>query len=442
MIKLAVWLAILSVGLMVVVATSGCGSSSTDGTETTTTVAAPVDSTTTGETTGDQTETTAAPDAGAADDPYVIGLLSDLTGSLSFIGIPQRDAMKMEIDKANSEGGINGHPLKLIVEDEGSNAAKVTAAATKLIESDKVDVLVGPAWGALLPTVQAVAERAGVPYIYPGPADAVTREQIMKWCFSVAASPDPLAEATAGILKNFGYKAAVGIGDDWVTYQSALKSIEKMTADSGIKFTRLSDTFTAGAADLSSQAQKIKQAAEAIHAEAIVALTDGPSAAVLARNLNKLGVDLPIIGGYAYGSDATIKLVGDLKSQVIWADMKAPIYSQLPDGDPQKTLLTQYAEEYKAATGNELNSFAANIYTTMHIVRVGLEAGGHDKAKSRDAMEAIKGWVGANGTVNFSADKYGHEQMGVDGFCVLTVADGAFKLLGTFGTDGAYTPVK
>lgn len=437
--RLSVWVAVLCVCLMLAAALAGCGDTSTDATDQTATTAEPGGVTTT----AGNTETSAtAPSDDAANDPYVIGLLSDLTGPLSYIGVPQADAMKMEIERTNSEGGINGHPLKLIIEDEGSNAAKVSAAVTKLVESDKVDILVGPAWGALVPTIQAIADRSEIPYVYPGPPDAVSREQIQKWSFSTAASPDALATAQAGIVKSFGYKAVVAIGDDWTTYQQSLKSVEKLATEAGIRFTLLKDTFTAGAADLSSQAQKVKQACDEIQAEAIIVSTDGPTAAVLVRNLNKLGVSLPIIGTYAYGSDATIRLVGELESQVIWADMKASIYQQLPDNDPHKSLLTEYAAAYKAATGDELNSFSANVQAAFHVVRVGLEAGGHDRAKARDAMEAIDGFVGANGTISYNAEKYGHDQNSPEGFCVLTVENGAFKLLGTFASDGTYQPLQ
>lgn len=386
--------------------------------------------------------TTQATSGDAANDPYVIGLLTDLSGPLSFIGVPQRDGIQVMIDRINAQGGINGHPLKMIIEDEGSDAAKATAATTKLIESAKVDVIVGGAWGVLTPTIQAICERAQIVHVYPGPPDSNTREQNLRWSFQIVPGQDPLAQAQYEIARTNGYKAIVGIGDDQTLYQASLDVFGKLAAADNVKFTRLTDTFTAGAVDLSSQAQKIEQAAEEIGAEAVVITCNASDAAVLIRNLNKLGVDLPVIGTYAYGTDATVKLVGDLKSKVYWPDLKALVYTQLPASDPQKPILAQMADEYKKLTGSDLNSFAANNYSTVSAIAIGLAAGGHDHVKMRDAMETIKGFVGSDGTVTFNSEKYGHESMTIDGMCVLTVENGAFKLLGTFSVDGKFQAVQ
>jgi branched-chain amino acid transport system substrate-binding protein len=387
---------------------------------------------------------TGTTEAGAADDPYVLGLVADLTGPVSFIGIPQRDGIQVMVDRINAAGGINGHPLKLIIEDGGTDVAKNLAAATKLIQSDKIDVLIGPTFAAEIAAFQALAEKAGIVNVFPGPPDATIRELKQEWTFSIVQGEDPLATVEMSIAKHNGYKAIVGIGENSTLFQKTLDVFATQAQAAGITFTRMTDTFSNIDTDFSSQAQKVKAEAEKIKADAILITTDGGAAAVLIRALNKLGVNLPVIGTHAYGNDATVKLVGDLKTKVEWPDEKAVIYPQLPDSDPQKPILTWMAGEYKKLTGNELNSFAANNYSTISAIAIGLAAGGHDQAKIRAAMEGIKNFVGSDGTIKWgplSESPYAHENHECDGFAHVTVENGAFKLLGTFAIDGTYQPL-
>jgi branched-chain amino acid transport system substrate-binding protein len=425
---LVVGLVCLAVSLLVV-ACDGGGA-------TTTTAASGVTQTTAG---------TATTQAGAADDPYVLGLVSDLTGPVSFIGIPQRDGIQVMVNRINAAGGINGHPLKLIVEDGGTDTAKNLAAATKLIQSDEVDILIGPTFAAEIAAFQALAEKAGIVNVYPGPPDATIRELKQEWTFSIVQGEDPLATVEMSIAKHNGYKAIVGIGENSTLFQKTLDVFATQAQAAGITFTRMTDTFSNVDTDFSSQAQKVRAEAEKIHADAILITTDGGAAAVLIRALNKLGVNLPVIGTHAYGNDATVQLVGDLKTKVEWPDEKANIYQQLPDTDPQKSILTSMAADYLELTGNPLNSFAANNYSTISAIAVGLAAGGHDQAKIREAMEGIKNLVGSDGTIKWgplSESPYGHENHECDGFAHVTVENGAFKLLGTFAIDGTYQPLQ
>src|SRR6516162_974484 len=78
---------------------------------------------------------------GVTDSEVLIGALGQLTGAFAFIGAPGRDNMQMAVDKLNEAGGINGRKLRLLFE-HASTPAESVAAAKKLVENDKVFVLV------------------------------------------------------------------------------------------------------------------------------------------------------------------------------------------------------------------------------------------------------------------------------------------------------------
>src|SRR6516165_6769537 len=78
---------------------------------------------------------------GVTDSEVLIGALGQLTGPFAFIGAPGRDNMQLAVEKLNGAGGINGRKLRLLFE-HASTPAESVAAAKKLVENDKVFVLV------------------------------------------------------------------------------------------------------------------------------------------------------------------------------------------------------------------------------------------------------------------------------------------------------------
>jgi branched-chain amino acid transport system substrate-binding protein len=84
----------------------------------------------------------AVPPAGAAE-PIKIGFGMALTGGLAASGKAALLAMQIWEQETNAEGGILGRPVKLVYYDDQSNPATVPEIFTKLLDVDKVDLVVG-----------------------------------------------------------------------------------------------------------------------------------------------------------------------------------------------------------------------------------------------------------------------------------------------------------
>src|SRR5438105_4001697 len=78
----------------------------------------------------------------AADNPITIGLGMALTGGLAGAGKSALLAMQIWRDDVNAKGGLLGRPVKLVYYDDQSNPATVPALYTKLLDVDKVDLIV------------------------------------------------------------------------------------------------------------------------------------------------------------------------------------------------------------------------------------------------------------------------------------------------------------
>src|SRR3954468_10794611 len=75
--------------------------------------------------------------------PIKVGVIMDLTGPLSFMGIASANVARMVIGDINDNGGLLGRPIELFVEDSATEDAAAEASATKLVQDDHVDVVFG-----------------------------------------------------------------------------------------------------------------------------------------------------------------------------------------------------------------------------------------------------------------------------------------------------------
>jgi branched-chain amino acid transport system substrate-binding protein len=96
-----------------------------------------------------------------------VGLITDQTGALSFMGIANVNLTRMVIDDINAHGGLLGRPVELFIEDSATEDAVAETAAAKLVERS-VDVVVGGIYSSTRQAIKrAVVDEAGVLYIYP-----------------------------------------------------------------------------------------------------------------------------------------------------------------------------------------------------------------------------------------------------------------------------------
>ena len=78
--------------------------------------------------------------------------------------------LEAEVKKINDAGGIDGHPIELVIEDDATDDAKAVAAASKLIEQDEVVAIIGSTGTAATMAVRGDIDRAGHPATSPWPA--------------------------------------------------------------------------------------------------------------------------------------------------------------------------------------------------------------------------------------------------------------------------------
>ncbi len=97
-----------------------------------------------------------------------VGLITDQTGALSFMGIANTNVAKMVIDDINARGGLLGRPVELFIEDSATDDSVAETVAAKLVDDVGVDVVVGGIYSSTRQAIKRpVVDRAGKLYLYP-----------------------------------------------------------------------------------------------------------------------------------------------------------------------------------------------------------------------------------------------------------------------------------
>jgi branched-chain amino acid transport system substrate-binding protein len=100
--------------------------------------------------------------AAQSGEPIKIGFSMAMTGGLAANGKSALLAQKIWEEDVNSKGGLLGRPVKLVYYDDQSNPSTVPGIYTKLLDVDKVDLVIGPYGTNLVaPAIPAVTADAG-----------------------------------------------------------------------------------------------------------------------------------------------------------------------------------------------------------------------------------------------------------------------------------------
>ncbi len=361
----------------------------------------------------------------AAKEPYKIGVDTILTGPLAFAGIEMRDAIALEAEKINAAGGLDGHPIELIVEDDGLDPTRAATNFSKLIRQDKVLALLGPMTNILDPATRPVAEREGIPQIAGATPNEEMRAMKFKWSFSTSPGGGIAAEAMLDIIKEKGYKKVVGIAQGDPTYLSMLEKLKTDGAKDGIQVIGMTDTFTAKDVDMTAPVTKMKDLIAREKADAVTVIGTTAVAPML-KTMKQLGITLPVVGAHPMGVQSIVDNAAGAADGVIFPSGRIVAPEGLPDSDPQKPVILDFLKRFQAKHGKGLAAGVATggIVDAADILFNAIKVAGPDRVKIRDAIESTKNLVGMSGTFNYKADD--HEGLTKQALVVYEVKAGKF----------------
>jgi branched-chain amino acid transport system substrate-binding protein len=363
-----------------------------------------------------------------AAEAYKVGAVFSVTGRASFLGDPEKKTAVMLQEEINKKGGINGHPLELIIYDDESDATKCTLAVRKLITRDNVCAIIGPSLSGLSLAVVPEAEKHQIPLVSCAASykivtkDPDTGEQ-WKWVFKTPQSDSMAVEAIYSHMKKHGISKIAILSGTTGYGESGRSELLRLAPQYGITIVA-DEKYGPKDTDMTAQLTKIKGLAP----QAIVNWSIGPTQVVVVRNWKELGMtNITFYQSHGFGSRKNIELAAGAAEGVYCPLGACNIAKILPDDDPQKAVTMAYLQAYTAKYHEPLSSFGGHAWDALSMVEKALGAVGCDKAKIRDYLEHLTGFVGQHGIFNFSPKD--HNGLTKDAFHMVVVKNGDWALV-------------
>ena len=336
---------------------------------------------------------------GAAAEPIKIGFGMGLTGGLASSGKAALLGMKIWEEETNAKGGLLGRPVKLIYYDDQSNPSTVPGIFTKLLDVDKIDIVMGDYGTNLLAPAMPIVIQHKMTFFslfgmdvnkefqYPryfsmlptGTMDPAV--SFTKGFFEVAAAQTPKPKTLAIIAADAEFPHTASIG------------ARKTAKAAGLEIV-YDKTYPPTATDYT----PIVRAIDAANADVVMSLSYPPDAVGMIRAANEVGLKAKMFGGGLVGTQyASIKQqLGSQLNGIINYDFWQPAKTLVFPG------IDEFLKKYQARAAGEgvdplgyyLPPFA---YANLQVMAAAVEATkGLDQDKMADWLHnnTIKTIVG------------------------------------------------
>lgn len=365
---------------------------------------------------------TSAP-ASAQQEPIKIGAFVSVTGPAAFLGDPELKTLQLYIEKINGEGGVLGRKLELIHYDDGSEASKANSFVKRLIESDKVDVIIGGTTTGASMAAVPVVQKAEIPFISMAAGVSII-EPVKKWVFKVAPTDRMAAERVFGDMKKRSISKIALFSETSGFGQSGRKESQAVAPKYGVKIVA-DESFGPKDTDMTAQLTKIKNTPDL---QAVFMFGAGQGPAIATKNYRQLDISLPLYQSHGVASEEFIRLAGPAANGVRLPAAALVVADQLPDTDLQKPVVVAYEKAFKERYNTDVSTFGGHAYDAIMIVTQAMKkAASTEKAKVRDAIEQTSGFMGTSGPVSMSPKD--HMGLGLTAFRMLEIKDNAFTIV-------------
>ena len=359
----------------------------------------------------------------AAQEPIKIGAFLAVTGPASFLGDPEQKTLDMYVERINAAGGVLGRKLQLISYDAAGDAEKARTFTKRLIEQDKVDLIIGgTSTGETMAAVPLV-EQAQIPFISLAGA-VVIIEPVKKWVFKTPHTDRMACEKIFTDMNERKLSKLALITGAGGFDKSLRNECIKVAPKYGIEIVA-DESYGAADTDMTAQLTKIKGTAGV---QAVMNCGFGQGPAIVTKNYRQLGLTQPFYQSHGVASKDYIKLSGGAAEGVRLPAAALLVADVLPANDPQKPVVTAYDRDYTARYKSDVSTFGGHAYDALMIAVEAIKrAGGTDKARVRDEIEKTKGLMGTGGQFNMSPT----DHMGLDltAFRMLEVRNGNWTLV-------------
>lgn len=331
-------------------------------------------------------------------DTIKIGANFELTGGVANYGSQGLNGLKLAIKQINDNGGVLGKKLELVIADNKSEASEAANATTKLISSDKVRVVVGPAVTSNVLATEPIAASNKIPIIAPmatNPNITVENGKVKPYVFR-SCFIDPLqGEVMAGFaVKTLQAKTAAIYVDSSSDYSKSLAEVFTQKFEAAGGKVVIQEAFLQKDQDFKATLTKIK----AQNPDIVFIPAYYEEVGKIVKQARELGLMAPMIGTDGWDDSKLVEIAG--------ADaLNNTFFSSHYSVQDKDSSVKSFIDAYKAEYDQEPSVFAALGYDGGIMLADAIKrAGSDDPEKIRKALEETKDLQVGTGVITMDAN--------------------------------------
>ena len=349
--------------------------------------------------------------AGALAADLKVGFITSLSGPVSSLGIPYAKGIQAALVH---QAEVAGRKITMVQFDDASDPSTAARNARKLIDEDKVDVIIGTAGSPGALAIAAVARETKTPLI--SIANANLPGEDGAWMVTIPQPAPLMIAAVVEHMKRSGIKTVgyIGFSDAWgdLVYDSLTKAAEP----AGIKVLT-NERYARSDQSVTGQALKVVAA----RPDAVITGGSGTPGALPYLALAERGYKGPIFGTHALINPDFVRVGGPAVDGLLAPTGPVIVAEQLPAANPIRKVSMDFRDAYQKVNGAPpTDAFSAYSFDAWLIFADAAQRALATKAEPgtpqfrvalRDAIVTTKELVGTHGVYNFRPDnRYGADE--------------------------------
>jgi branched-chain amino acid transport system substrate-binding protein len=193
-------------------------------------------------------------------DTTKIGVITSVTGSLAAFGEAHKNGYLIALDEINAQGGVLGKKVELDFYDDQSKPDQAVQGVSKLVDQDKVPVLLGSYSSESTKAIIPAVTQRQVPLIIPTATADNVMDSKSPWIFRICAGAADYAKTTIAFLKANGAPKTMAIVFENTNFgQANMKAMTAAAKEAGINLVAV-ESYEAKSPDYKAVLQRVKQA--------------------------------------------------------------------------------------------------------------------------------------------------------------------------------------
>jgi branched-chain amino acid transport system substrate-binding protein len=334
-----------------------------------------------------------------------VGLSAALSGATAYLGQDSKRGIELAIDTLNQDG--SGISYELATADDECSPQGGASAYGKLIDVDRVDVVLGsPCSGATLGGMP-ILQRGQVPGMTFGASNATIADKSgvggNKFSWRMNIDDAIMGEAFSKLIAQRSIKSAsiLTVNNDFG--RGAAEVYKKLLPQNGVTVGSV-ETYEYQASDLRPQLTKI--AGQKV--DALILFGEAPNCALTLRNKKEIGLDIPVFSRSACTTEEALKA---MKDPTLGNGVTEVSYWS---GTEKQPMIAAFQKKY----GDYPPYNAAMAYYGMQVIAQAVKAGGASREKINAGLAKVN-WQSPIGPIKFDDHHQGHHDM-----FVLTIEGG------------------